>query len=100
MPKYCHSGIRPLLFHQARQKSEVVVLCKQNRTFGWFHFFQYCLSELEVDCLVLFPIGRPEDRTSVGNVTEGPESFVRESIVIAGFLFFAQPYPAQSVAGL
>ena len=99
MPENRYSGIRPLLFDHSRQQREVVILHQNHRLFGVLHFFEQGIGELTVDGLILFPIVGSKDRTRVRDMTERPDSFIGEAVVISFLFFLGEPNSPQRVLG-
>ena len=58
------------------------------------------LRELLVHRPVVVPVLQPEDGPGVRDMAEGPETFVREAVVVAVLLFLGQPDPLQGVCRL
>ena len=54
-------------------------------------FADHGVGESLIDGLVVFPIGRAEYRSGVGNVAQRPQSLIGQAVVVALLLLFCQP---------
>ena len=76
----------------------MIILNKDKRSFT-ASFLQYLLCKEVIYLFVVFPIGCPENRASVSNVTEGPEGFICKAVIISFFLLFRKPTLFNSYCG-
>lgn len=97
VPENSHPGVRAFGFDHFRKKGEVVVLDQHARFFNPVDFLQNGGREFLVDGLVGGEILGSEQGTGVGDVTEGPETFVREPVVVAVFLLLGDADAPESV---
>src|SRR5262249_39432775 len=58
---------------------------------------QHYISELAIHCLILLPVTCPEYGTRMRYVTQRPQPFIRESVVITFFFLLREPNAAQCV---
>src|SRR5580693_4792553 len=92
VPEDRHTRIRPLLFDQPRQQSEVIILDQNHRAGYVSDFFQHGVGELAVNLLVVLPVGGTEDGAGVRNMTEWPETLVGKTVVVAFLFLLVQPH--------
>src|SRR5277367_168027 len=97
MPKNCDARVGAKTLYHLRKQSEVVVLHEQQGRFGSRHFLSHSFGKFLVCSLVALPVGGAKNWASVGDVAEGPQTFVGEAIVVAFFLFLRKPDAAERV---
>src|SRR5437764_13952475 len=78
----------------------MVILNEQHWIARKPHFFEDRVCEFDIGLAVVVPIGSSKQRSSVRNVAERPEAFIRKTVVVAFLFFFRQPDTAQHVLGL
>ena len=81
---------------KARQQREVVVLNEDNRR-TIADLLEHGLRKSAIDLAVGLPVAFVELRARVGDVTERPDRAVGQPVVVAVFLFLAQPDAAKRV---
>ncbi len=55
------------------------------------------ICKLIIDVVVVFPVGRTKDWTGMGNVAEGPQALIGETVVVPNLLFRTDPDPTECV---
>ena len=97
MPERDDGGVRQFIAQHARQQREVVVLDENDRI-GALGLAGDGLSVTRIDALIFVPIAFAEVRPHEGHVTERPQAFIGEAVIIAILLLLAQPDAAQHIA--
>jgi hypothetical protein len=97
MPEQGHPRIGPFFFDHPREEGKVIILDENPRVQAALQLFQGRLGEFPVHRFILAPVLGPEGRAGVGDVTEGPKAFVRESVIIPLLLLLGKPDPLQEV---
>jgi hypothetical protein len=97
MPEEADDRIGRELAQFRREQREVVILDQHQPVIA--RFLRRHFGEPAVDRGVGRPVRLPKNRPRVRGVAKGPETFVRESVVIALFLFLGEPYPPENVLG-
>src|SRR5262249_40558206 len=80
----------------AWHERKVVVLNKNDRVLC-IDFLTDRVGESLVHSFILLPVFGSKDRASMRQVTERPEAFVREAVVVAVFLGFRQPHTSNHI---
>src|SRR5690242_21714567 len=83
-----------LISDDFRHQREVKILDKYDRIVG-LRFFQHCQGEPLVNILILLPIGGSKDGTHVSEMTQGPDAFIGESVVVAILFLGCYPDPPE-----
>ena len=99
VPEGDDRGLRQLLADHPRRQREVIVLHEDDRVVG-VDFLDGGLGELAVHRLVLRPVLRAEYRPRVRDVTQRPQAFVGEAVVVAALFLLGQPDAAQQIGVL
>ena len=79
-----------------RQQREVVVLHQDDRILA-ARLLDDGIGEALVDVPVVLPVGFPEHRAHMGDMTQRPHAFVGEAVVVAPLLLGAEPDAPQDV---
>ncbi len=96
VPEQGDGRIRPFLFDHLRQEREVIVLDEDERL-GRRQFLEKAFGEFFVDLPVHLPVGLPEDRPRVGDMTQRPQPLVGKPVVIPFLFLLGQPDPLEDV---
>src|SRR5262245_44614885 len=97
MPKNRNSSSGTLRLDQAGKQGKVIVLNQDECPFRARNLIENGLRKLLIDVFVTLPIGGAKNGTRVSNMAEGPNSFVREAIVVALLILLRKPDAAQGV---
>ncbi len=96
VPERDDRRLRQPLVNEARQQREVIVLDEHDRVVG-LRLRTDGLREALVHVHVLLPVAGTEDGPHMRDVTERPQAFVGESVVIPALLFLGEPDATQRV---
>ena len=96
VPEQGDGRIRAFLLDHLRQEREVIVLDEDER-FVRRQLFEKALGEFFIDLPVHLPVGLPEDRPRVGDMTQRPQSLVGKPVVIPFLFLLGQPDPFEDV---
>src|SRR5919198_1924224 len=86
---------QPLVKH-ARRKREVIVLHQDERLLR-HHLLTNGIGKPQVDRTVHVEISRSKNRLHVSTVTQWPESFIREPVVVPPFLASVEPDAPEAI---
>ena len=87
-------------FSRRGSRGEVIILDQHAGFLNIMQFVHNGRGEFAVCALILRPVILPENGPGVGNVAEGPQAFVGETVIVAVLLLFGQRHPSQRVAGI
>ena len=96
VPEQCNRRLGYFLADQLRQQREMEILDQNHRAVG-VRFRRHHLGELGVHLFVGAPVAGAKRRPHVGQMAQRPQPFIGKSVVVALFLFFGEPHPAQGV---
>jgi hypothetical protein len=99
VPERDDGGFRQAIVDVARHQGEVVILHEDDRVFG-ARLGTDRGGKALVHFDVLLPVAGAEHGPHVRDVTQRPQPFVREAVVIAALLLLGEPDAAQRVRGL
>ena len=99
VPESDDRRVRQFVPDQFREQGEMVILYQDDRIVGG-GFFSDGLSESFVNRHIVVPIRRAERGPYMGDVTQGPETFVRKPVVVTGLLFRGYPDAANLIRGM
>src|SRR5262245_7648319 len=97
MPKNRNSSSGTLRLDQAGKQGKVIVLNQDECPFRARNLIENGLRKLLIDVFVTLPIRGAKNGTRVSDMAEGPNSFVRETIVVALLIFLREPDAPQRV---
>src|ERR1051326_2757711 len=97
MPENRQTDVRTFLLNVTRQQREVIILRQDHRTFDALYFIEHDFRKLLVHLLVISPVARTEDRASIGDMAERPQTFVGEAEIVSLFLLRTHPDSPQRV---
>src|SRR3989338_38187 len=100
MPEDGHLCVGPRSPNHPGKECEVKILHEDEWSLDIFYLGEECGREFAVDCTVLDPVFLSENRSSVSIVTEGPECFVGEAVVVSLHFFLSQPKAPQRIVRL
>ena len=97
MPEDCDPRVGPLRFYEPGQQREMIILNQNERLLRIFDFLQHGLREFLIYTLVMFPVPGPKHGPCMSDMTERPNSLVREPQIVSFFLFLGEPQAAERV---
>src|SRR3989338_8946346 len=100
MPEYRHLRVGPAFLYERGNEREVIVLHQDDRPFDATYLVEQRFRKQCVDFAILSPILFAELRADVRHVTERPQGFVGESIVVAASLLLGKPHALERVSRL
>ena len=74
-----------------------MIVLDENERLGRRQFLEKAFGEFFIDLPVHLPVGFPEDRPRVGDMTQGPQTLVGKSVVVPFLFLLGQPYPLENV---
>src|SRR5260370_35067846 len=98
MPENGNPCMRHSVFQQAWQQGEVIVLDQDHRMILVRHLLHQRVGKFLIHGVAVLPVRSAKRRAGMGDMAEGPETLVGETVVISVFRLRAKPDATQRLA--